>query len=290
VTDNRVDRADQGARDWRGPVLDARSKAERVADALQERIRAEGLAPGNFLGTKAMLREQLRISPATLDTALGVLTDRGMIEVRPGVKGGVRVAAPTSALWRGGSRWPVRGTTADPVRAGQAMALYLALQSHIVARAVGALTPADHGQLENARTRLTESIGDPEAYHQAHLAAHHALLAACHDEVLIAVVRLLMSTLDDGTGPARPPDGDDAAAYTKERVAVHVGIIDAVLGEDLSGAWRWLLQHGLTPQDVRADVSALPTGAAALQEQWRGSFGEPVWSGSTGGPIDRRGS
>jgi DNA-binding FadR family transcriptional regulator len=271
VTGNRVGRGDRSTRDWREPVLDARSKAERVADALEERIRAEGMSPGNFLGTKATLREQLRISPATLDTALGVLTDRGMIEVRPGVKGGVRVAAPTPALWMGRSR-PVRGTASDAVRAGQAMALYLALQSHIVARVVGALTPADHLRLESARTQLTESVGDPDAYHEAHVSAHHALLEASHDEVLIMVVRLLMSTLDDTTVPAQPLGEEDAAAYTKERVAVHVGVIDAVLGEDLPGAWRWLLQHGLAPQDVSAGVSVLAAGAADLQEQWRGSF------------------
>jgi hypothetical protein len=89
------------------------------------------------------------------------------------------------------------------------------------------------------------------------------------------VVRLLMSTLDGTTGPAQPVGEEDAAAYTKERVAVHVGVIDAVLSEDLPGAWRWLLQHGLAPQDVPADVSVLPAGAADLQEQWRGSFSEP---------------
>jgi DNA-binding FadR family transcriptional regulator len=276
VTENRVGRGDRSTRDWREPVLDARSKAERVADALEERIRVEGLSPGNFLGTKATLREQLRISPATLDTALGVLTDRGMIEVRPGVKGGVRVAAPTPARWMSRSRWPVRGAASDAVRAGQAMALYLALQSHIVARVVGALTPADHLRLEGARTQLTESVGDSDAYHKAHVTAHHALLEASHDEVLIMVVRMLMSTLDDTTGPAQPIGEEDAAAYTKERVAVHVGVIDAVLGEDLPGAWRWLLQHGLAPQDVSAGVSVLPTGAADLQEQWRGSFTHPA--------------
>jgi DNA-binding FadR family transcriptional regulator len=273
VTENRVDRRDQNVRDWREPVYDARSKAERVADALEERIRTEGLAPGNFLGTKATLREQLHISPATLDTALGVLTDRGMVEVRPGVKGGVRVATP--AVWMGRSRRSIRGTASDAVRAGQAMALYLALQPHIVARAVGELTDEDHHRLEKVRARLTDSVGDPAAYYEAHLAAHHALLDASHDEVLVAMVRLLMSTLDVTTRPARPSAGQDAAAYISEQVALHVGVIDAVLAADVQAAWRGLLQHGLAQLDGQADGAILPPGAADLQRQWQHSLTAP---------------
>jgi DNA-binding FadR family transcriptional regulator len=267
------DRIDQRSLGWREALLDGRSKAERVADALSERIRTERLTPGTFLGTKATLREQLQISPATLDTALGVLSDRGLVEIRQGVKGGVRVADPAPALWMGRSRWPVHDGPTNASRAGQVMALYLALQPHVVARAVGQLTDSDRERLQAAKAELRDSVGDFDAYHKAHLAAHHALLDASHDEILTAVVRSRMSPLDRATGPAQLAPDEDAAAYTAERVTVHVGVIDAVLDSDLELAWRRLLAHGLTPPDVEADTSVLPAGTVALQERWSRSFG-----------------
>jgi GntR family transcriptional regulator, transcriptional repressor for pyruvate dehydrogenase complex len=249
-------------------ALESRSKAERVADALEDMIRGRELAPGAFLGTKATLRTQLKVSPATLDTALGVLTDRGLIEMRPGAKGGVRVASTTPSLFMGRSRWPVQGTVADAIRAGEAMALYLALQPHIVARCVPNATASDRRTLRSVRSRLRRSIGDPEAYYEAHHAAHHALLDATHDDVLTMVVRQLMSVLDATTGPAQPPAAEDAATYVAERVAVHIAVIDAVLAKDLDGAWEALLQHGLTPSDVAPDDPVLPPGALEHQARW----------------------
>lgn len=278
----------QEPRDWREPLLHARSKAERVADALEARVMAEGLSPGAFLGTKAVLREQLAVSPATLDTALGVLTDRGVVEVRQGVKGGVRVAQAPSALWMGRSRWPLRGGAADAGRAGQAMALYLALQPHIAARAVGHLTEADRERLETARARLQQAEGDPNAYYAAHSDAHQVMLEASHDDVLIGVVGLVTSILDQETGPAQPPPAEDVAAYTRERIAVHVEVIDGILGGDLGAAWRGLLQHGLTPTDEQVDSTVLPAGAVDLQRQWARSFSATRRGGTPMRRVRRR--
>ncbi len=252
---------------WDQPALAAPSKAERVADIVEERIRSDGLAVGAFLGTKATLREQLRVSPATLDTALGVLVDRGVVEVQRGVKGGIRVAGVSPALWMGRTRWPIHGG-ADAGRAGEAMALYLALQPHIVARAVGALTAADRKRLKAAKERLRRSIGDPVEYYEAHIQAHHILLESSHDEVLTAMVRTLIATMEALAGPAQPPSGEDVAAYTAERVEVHVGVIDGVLEGDLDRAWRRLLEHGVTSADVPAALMVLPPGALRVQEQW----------------------
>lgn len=249
-------------------AFDSRSKAERVADAVEDSIRSQEMSPGAFLGTKAALREKMKVSPATLDTALGVLSDRGLIEMRPGAKGGVRVSASGPSLFMGRSRWPVRGTPADAVRAGEAMTLYLAMQSHVVARAVSRATAPDRKTLRAVRSRLCRSVDDPQAYYEAHHAAHHTLLDCSHDDVLTMVVRQLMSVLDATTGPAQPPAAEDVTAYTAERVAVHVAVIDAVLKKDLDAAWGALLQHGLTPNDVGPDDPVLPPGALEHQERW----------------------
>jgi DNA-binding FadR family transcriptional regulator len=266
--------ADDGGRprgpDWAGIVVDDRSKVERVADALAAKIEADAMDPGSFLGTKTQLRQQLSVSPATLDMALRVLVDRGLVTVRPGVKGGVRVAEPDpSALHLGRARWRLTGSETDAERAGQGLAIYFALQPLIVATAAHALTDADHTRLTDIRDQLHASVGDPRAYFTAHRTVHDALLEATHDEVLISIVGTATALADAGTGGPEPPQGEDVAAYTAERVAVHVDIVEAVLRGDVRAAWLRLRDHGVTQHDIAADSALLPQGFLDLQRFWR---------------------
>lgn len=258
--------------DWVTRALEGRSKAERVADALEEQIRTLGLTSGAFLGTKGALRVQLAVSPATLDTALGVLTDRGLVEIRPGVKGGVRVAGSAPSLLMGRTRRQVQGPASDALRAGQALALYLALQSHVVARAIPKATADDRKALRAARTRLNRSIGDMQAFNEAHMLMHYTMLDATHDDVLAMAVQGLMAIMHAATGPSQPPPSEDIGEYTNDRVAGHVAVIDAVLARDLQAAWVALLGHGITPADVAADAPMLPEGALEHESQWRRGF------------------
>lgn len=266
-----ADNGDQGrGLDWAGIVVDDRSKVERVADALAARIEADAMSPGSFLGTKTHLRQQLAVSPATLDMALRVLVDRGLVTVRPGVKGGVRVAEPDpTAVHLGRARWRLTGSAVDAQRAGQGLAIYFALQPLIVATAVHALTDTDRTRLTDIRDRLHASVGDPDAYFSAHRAVHDALLDATHDEVLISVMQTATSVADAGTGGPEPPRGEDVVAYTAERVAVHVDIVEAVLRGDVRAAWLRLRDHGVTQHDVAADAALLPQGFLDLQCFWR---------------------
>jgi GntR family transcriptional regulator, transcriptional repressor for pyruvate dehydrogenase complex len=254
------------------PPVSGRSKAERVAQTLEQHIRDRELTPGTFLGTKAMLRAELGISPVTLDTALGILSDRGLVDIRPGVKGGVRVAAVQPSLFMGRARWPVSGGDDAPRKAGQAMALYLALQSHIVARAVSAASVQDKQALRRARARLRSATTDLHAYHQAHLALHRCLLDAAHDDVLHVVLDGLVATLDSTVGPPAVDESSSAQAWIADRIAVHVAVVDAVLERDLDAAWTALLEHGVTVDDTEADRLILPPGAIELEQRWARSI------------------
>jgi DNA-binding FadR family transcriptional regulator len=244
----------------------ARSKAERVADELEQRIRVHRLTAGDFLGTKAALRTQLKVGPATLDTALGVLADRGLVDVRVGVKGGVRVAELPPALPMSRARAALAGGAGDAAQAGQALALCLALDAHVVARAVAAATADDHAALRAARGKLESS--DAQTYVQAHQELHLALLDAGHDAVLAAVVRSLMMVLDATIGGPLLPAADPGT-WVPERIRIHLAVVDAVLARDLEGAWRALLDHAAPADSAGSVHPVLPAGVAYLQQVWR---------------------
>ena len=260
-------------------VLDSRSKAERVADSLAARIQEDKLEPGAFLGTKSQLRDQFGVSPATVDSALRLLVDRGAVEVRPGVKGGVRVAEQPGAVSLGRASWLLRASGADAKRAGQALGVYFGLQPQIVAAAVHGQTSQDRKTLRAVCRRLRKADSDQQ-YFGAHEAAHDALLEATHDDVLVSVVRNVLAIADQATEGQRAPSvqlpaDEDPAAYFADRAEVHIRIIEAVLRRDVEDAWHGLLHHAVTQADLPADAAILPAGFLELQTYWQRMVGGP---------------
>src|SRR3954449_9071564 len=69
-----------------------RTRAEQLAAALDERIRAGGLAAGDPGGPRESLRAQSGFAYATVSEAVRLLRDRGVLDIRPGRGGGLFVA------------------------------------------------------------------------------------------------------------------------------------------------------------------------------------------------------
>ncbi|WP_323038377.1 FadR/GntR family transcriptional regulator [Gemmobacter sp.] len=72
----------------------ARSKAEYVAQRLLDRIVTQNLQPGSPLGTEAEILQQFDVSRPTFRESLRILEAQGVLELRPGPKGGIIVAMP----------------------------------------------------------------------------------------------------------------------------------------------------------------------------------------------------
>ncbi len=72
-----------------------RSKAENVAQQLLERILAAGLEPGSTFATEAELLGQFSVSRPTLRESLKLLESQGILELRPGPRGGIVVRRPS---------------------------------------------------------------------------------------------------------------------------------------------------------------------------------------------------
>lgn len=71
-----------------------KSKAEYVAQRLLDRIVTANLAPGSSFGTEADLLGQFDVSRPTLRESLRILEAQGVLELRPGPKGGIIVRKP----------------------------------------------------------------------------------------------------------------------------------------------------------------------------------------------------
>src|SRR4051812_43222444 len=71
-----------------------KSKAEYVAQRLLDRIITADLSPGSSFGTEAELLQQFDVSRPTLRESLRILEAQGVLELRPGPKGGIIVTKP----------------------------------------------------------------------------------------------------------------------------------------------------------------------------------------------------
>jgi DNA-binding FadR family transcriptional regulator len=92
VPPTRVTPRDDGARVPR---------AQGVALAIAEEISRQNLPAGHRLGTKEELRKRFGVAAGTVNEALRILDIRGLVEVRPGLGGGVFVTVPSGEALHG---------------------------------------------------------------------------------------------------------------------------------------------------------------------------------------------
>jgi DNA-binding FadR family transcriptional regulator len=75
--------------------VNTRRTFEEAVEQIAEAIRGGELHPGDKLPSERLLAEQMEISRPTLREATRVLAESGVIEVRPGARGGMFVASAT---------------------------------------------------------------------------------------------------------------------------------------------------------------------------------------------------
>ncbi len=74
------------------------SRAQVVAERLSELIVTGEVRPGDRLGTKLDLQRQFGVAAGTLNEAVRLLETRGLVEARPGPRGGIFVARPSAHI------------------------------------------------------------------------------------------------------------------------------------------------------------------------------------------------
>src|SRR4051794_24967838 len=74
------------------------SRAEAVARRVAAEIAAGEIVPGQRLGTKDELRVRYGVAFGTLNEAIRLMSDRGLVAARPGPGGGLFAMAPSPAM------------------------------------------------------------------------------------------------------------------------------------------------------------------------------------------------
>lgn len=215
--------------------------AETIAADLRARIIGDGLAPGSALPSESELVTRYPFSRSSVREALRLLESDGLIVIKRGPRGGVRVAHPDmSQMSR--SFAVLFATAGTPLR--DLIRFRRLLEP---AAAATAARCATHEQQE----RLLEATEGGDA-HQRSLDFHRVLIG-CSDNELLRMTLLAVQQLSDWHIPVEQLTARDvtAARRAHRRMALAIVRGDAEQASRLAGA------HLAAFEDVLARLGRL---------------------------------
>ncbi|GAA1877045.1 FCD domain-containing protein [Pseudonocardia ailaonensis] len=214
-----------------------RTRAEHLAAAVEARIRAEALGPGDPIGTIEEIRAGSGFARATVNEAVRLLADRGVLRIRPGRRGGLFVADQGPVVRMRRTLLEVRedpSTVADAVELRNELEQLIDVGAARRCGAAGARTLRDH-------LATMADAPDWDGFVRANWALHEQLAGLCPNAMARAVYLGTLGHL----GAASPQLGgtDDPVAYRAARMQVHVDLVEAVVGGDEAAVRAAVVRH-----------------------------------------------
>lgn len=214
------------------PVRGGRASVEVAAQ-----IRAaffNGMRPGDWLGTENELAEQFGVSRITMRDAVRMLEAQGIVDVKVGARGGLRIAHGDPDRFSDalavqahllGVSWE---EIAEAMRSVEAPAARLAAERR---------GEADLETLERHLQQQRAAVDDRRQFHQAASDFHLTLAKASHNPALYVAARALRLTHDRLLEPEATPR--NARLATQD----HTHLLEAVRNRDGNRAEALMRDH-----------------------------------------------
>lgn len=210
------------------------SKAEYVAQRLLDRIVTSDFEPGTSLGTEAELLEQFDVSRPTLRESLRILEAQGVLQLRPGPKGGIVVSKPGLDILAHGLSVYLRLHDVPFVAVLKARE---AIEPALAAEAVENATDEDLAEMQASIDRMKETT-DQAAFIEENRIFHSVIARASGNQVM-EIFWTTISILAAGE--------NDGIRYTsknqKHVIAAHQKIHDAIKARDAVVASEEMRSH-----------------------------------------------
>lgn len=208
--------------------------SEDVAAQILNSFYVDGLQPGEWLGTEATLAERFNVSRVTIRDAVSALSARGLIDVRVGARGGLRVARgdPDRLIDAFSIQLRLMGLSRDELF--EAM---LAIEPVTAALAAQRATDTQVSELQRMVERSRELIDEPAKFTALAVSFHQAVADASHNRALRASLAAVRATQLQHLGA-------DTTRPIAERVArIHASIVEAISAREPELARERMRQH-----------------------------------------------
>lgn len=220
-----------------------RSRADRLAAAIDRRIHSDAMPPGSSVGTLEGLRAESGLARATVSEAARLLRDRGIVEIRPGRGGGLFVADPSPVVRL---RHTLLAVTEDPSAVREAIELREHLEPLVDLGAARCRTDQDVAELRGLLAQM-ERASDWEAFMQSNWALHERIARICPNAMARGVYTGTLGHLSSASARLAQ-DGDATAAYRVQRHAVHAALVEAIAQGDDAAVHDAVARHNASPE------------------------------------------
>jgi DNA-binding FadR family transcriptional regulator len=208
--------------------------SEEVAAQILRAFYEERLKPGEWLGTEAELAERFAVSRVTIRDAVSALSARGLLDVRVGARGGLRIASSSTD----------RLIDAFSIQLGlmglsreELLEALQAVEPACAALAAARVTDEQVAELAELVSRSREVLDQPAEFTRLGAAFHQGVADASGNRALSASLSAL-----------RAPQLEHLTPMTTRAVAeraqrAHRGILDAVAERDAARASQRMVEH-----------------------------------------------
>lgn len=222
----------EGSGGWM-QVRPAKASSEIVAQ-IRERLFHGRLVPGEFIGTERALAAEFGVSRLTMRDALRILEANGIIEVKVGKAGGVRVAEPGPDRFADALAIQLMLDGVSPAEIFEAQ---IAIEAQAVALAAERAQRDDIDRLAGQLERVRAAVQDDAGFVAESMEFHMLAVRASHNRALIAQFQALRHlswrTIAQLHAPGR----------TRTVIERHETLLRAIAGGDADAAANTVAAH-----------------------------------------------
>lgn len=215
-----------------------KSRAELLAAELERRMTEAGARTGDSIGTLEEIRLETGLARSTVNEAVRLLRDRGLLTIKPGRGGGLFVAASNPVVRLRHTLLTVRDA---PVSVLDAIAVRESLEELIAVDAARHRTPDDIRDLRSHLKRLGGRTKDYADFLTANWKLHERIAAITPNAMASAVYLGTLGHL--GASTTTFDDGEGWKAYAASRFAVHRDLVEAIIAADLDAVRSAVRRH-----------------------------------------------
>jgi DNA-binding FadR family transcriptional regulator len=223
------------------------------SDALVERLESaiRDLTPGSRIGTKLELRVQLGVAAPTLNEAVRVLQARGLVESRPGPRGGLFVADQSPVVRLGHSVLRLRREEAS---VADCVTVLDSLGPRIAREAALRRSEQDVSELRLLHQRMAANCADPVEAGRCDWSLRRRIALISANNVLRAVYLSLTDYVREQV--SRPERDRDFGTSGHLLLRVHGRLVEAIVAGDAAAAERAAHSHARLTRPRLLDAAA----------------------------------
>jgi len=213
--------------------------SEQIAAEIQERIRDDGLAPGDRLGTEEQLAREYGVSRPTLREALRILSSARLVRPMSGPKGGIFVTrTPEESVRRSVSDsiallLDLKGTSIEELLEARTM-----LEVPMTRLAATRADDAAIGEMRDAIEQVAANPDDIELRLEQKQRFHRTIANAAGNAIVESVTAWAVEVLQPRLRELIAPVCDDKVLLAQQRV-----ILAAIEARDPEAAGQAMRDH-----------------------------------------------